>query len=143
MVSSKGRQHGIIAGSIPCCLPRLQKRSHIAYPGTQFALPRVGNMGSDPILPSSGRQYGIGEAYGYMSMGFYNGRGVYGYRERIREAFPPPPFSFFFFFFFYFLTPLFFCIFFQGGLHAAVGVLVNGKVGLRGFGLRLFFRIES
>ena len=77
------------------------------------------------ILPSLEDNLGTGEAYGTMSMGFYNGRGVYG----TREAFFLPPFLW---------------IFFQGRQSGTVGVPVNGKVGLRArsgkssVGLRLF-----
>ena len=103
------------------------KRSRFALPDTQIALPREGNLGSDPRLPASGGQPGIREAFGIMSMGFYNGRGVSGIRETIPvsvQVHIPPPFG---------------GIFFQGRQYGTV----RAQSGYRGFGLRLFSELRA
>ena len=124
-MSSKGRQYGYCRRSVPI-LPTLVPI--MPTRGTHIALPRVGNMGSVPILPPSGRQYGYWGVTGSLSMGFYNGRGVCGTPERIREMFFLPHF------FVDFLPP-FLLIFFQGGLYGYGGVygymsmgFYNGRV---------------
>ena len=84
---SKGGEHGIIAGSIPYCPPWGQKRSHIALPGTQIALPREDNMGSGRRMGSCLWDFIMGG--GYMGS---------GRRSHIPSncTFAPPPFLWFF-----------------------------------------------
>ena len=114
--SSKGREHGYADGAYPYSLP-----------GVPILPTRV------PILPTRGRviwdpypyclpEGGGGGLTGTLSMGFHNGRGVYGYRERIRETiFLPPPFCCFS------LPPPFFFAFFREVYMPLLGYWSMGK----------------
>ena len=78
---------GSSTGSTPYCPPQ----STDCPPQSPYRPPQRTIWGLTPYIFKILTPIGLPEAYGVMSMGFYNGRGVYG----TREAFFLPPLLFF------------------------------------------------